>query len=305
MMTMKNLASATLDQLVRAEPLPAVLRRTAIRPGRGSYAALTHILLLEHGEIGIETGELPRQIEGAAAAILPPGDTALLQLGPGCGGWLLGMAPSLQAAAVGARAESEFLAPIGTQLLIAPDLTPETAPGTGPDPFLLAERIGDELSRGAPGAHMAVLACLRLILLDIWRGSGFQPELLGRSSEIHVLQAFRRLVELHFRSRLGVGDYADLLGVTYDRLHRICRRNLQRSPLQLIHRRMMREAADWLERSGRSVQQIAHLLGFHDSAEFSHFFKRNSGLSPSGFRQQVRNQSEASRLATTSFADWP
>lgn len=301
MTTPQNPASARLDQLVRAEPLPPVLRPTTIRPGRGGYAPFTHLLLLDHGEAGIETDTSPRQIEGPAAAILPPGESLLLQLGPGCGGWLLGMAPSMLAAAVGVRAESEFLAPIGTQLLIAPSLPA----GTAPDPFPLAERIGDELSGGAAGAHMAVLACLRLIVLDIWRGSGVQPELVGRGSEIHVLQAFRRLVELHFRSRLGVGDYADLLGVSYERLHRICRRNLQHSPLQLIHRRMMREAADWLERSGRSVQQIAHLLGFHDSAEFSHFFKRNSGLSPSAYRQQVRNHSAASRPATTSFADWP
>lgn len=301
MIAPQNPASARLDQLVRAEPLPAALRRTAIRPGRGSYAPFTHLLLLDHGEIGIETAESARQIEGPAAAILPPGESLLLQLGPGGGGWLLGMAPSMWAAAVGVRAESEFLVPIGTQLLIAPGLSEATAP----DPFLLAERIGDELSRGAVGAQMAVLACLRLILLDIWRGSDIQTGLVGRGNEIHVLQAFRRLVELHFRSRLGVRDYAGLLGVSYERLHRICRRNLQRSPLQLVHRRMMREAADWLERSGRSVQQIAHLLGFHDSAEFSHFFKRNSGLSPSAYRQQVRNQSTASRPATTSFADWP
>lgn len=301
MMALQNPASPRLDQLIRVEPLPAVLRRTAIRPGRGNYARFTYLLLLDHGEIDIEAGDTSRQIEGPAAAVLPPGESLLLQLGPGSGGWLLGMAPSMLAAAVGVRAESEFLAPIGTQLLIAPDLPA----GTAPDPFVLAERIGAELSKGDAGAHMAVLACLRLIVLDIWRGSGVQPDLVGRGGEIHVLQAFRRLVELHFRNRLGVGDYADLLGVSYERLHRICRRNLQRSPLQLIHRRMMREAADWLERSGRSVQQIAHMLGFQDSAEFSHFFKRNSGLSPSAYRQQVRNQSTASRPATTSFADWP
>ena len=167
------------------------------------------------------------------------------------------------------------------------------------------ERIADELSRDTPGAQMAILASLRLLLIDIWRSSGFESPGPGKGSEVHVLLSFRRLVELHFRSRLGVGDYASQLGVTYDRLHGICQRNLQRSPLQLIHARMMREAADWLESSGQPIQRIAHKLGFSDSAEFSHFFKRNSGLSPSGFRQRARNQSEALRMTTTSFADWP
>lgn len=290
-----------LDAVARAERLPTSLRGTVIRPGRGTYDSFTHLVLLEAGEIAVDAGDGPRQVEARAALILPAGPGTLLTLGPGCDGWLLGVASSLLSAAVGTRAESEFLAPIGMHLMIARDFAPDTAT----DPIALAERIGDELSRKTPGAQMAILASLRLLLIDIWRSSGFEPTGLGQGSEVHVLLSFRRLVELHFRSRLSVADYAAQLGVTYDRLHGICQRNLGRSPLQLIHARMMREAASWLERSGQPVQQIAHSLGFSDSAEFSHFFKRNSGLSPSSFRQQARNQSEALRMTTTSFADWP
>lgn len=299
---MRGAAIGGLSALVRAERLPASLRGTVIRPGRGTYDTFTHLVLLDAGEIAVEAGGGPRRpAEAPAALILPPGPGALLTLGPGCDGWLLGAAPALLSAAVGTRAESEFLAPIGAQLTIARDF----APGAATDPAALAERIAAELSHERPGAHMAVLAALRLLLIDIWRGSGAEPAGLGQGGEVHVLLGFRRLVELHFRSRLGVADYAAQLGVSYDRLHGICQRNLRRSPLQLIHARMMREAADWLERSGQPIQQIAHSLGFPDGAEFSHFFKRHSGLSPSRFRQQVRNHSEAVGLARTSFADWP
>jgi len=292
-----------LDRMARAERLPASLRGTVIRPGRGAYDSFAHLVLLEAGEIEItvDAGDAPRHVEARAALILPPGPGTLLRLGPGCDGWLLGVAPSVLSAAVGVRAESEFLAPIGTHLLIARDFAPDTAT----DPVALAERIADELSRDVPGAQMAILASLRLLLIDIWRGGGLEHLGPIQGSDVHVLLSFRRLVELHFQKRLGVAEYAEQLGVTYDRLHGICQRNLQRSPLQLIHARMMREAASWLERSGQPIQQIAHSLGFPDGAEFSHFFKRHSGVSPSRFRQQVRNQSEAVGLARTSFADWP
>lgn len=300
-MTLRSATIGALDGLARADRLPSSLRGTVIRPGRGAYDSFTHLVLLEAGEITVDAEDGPRHVEAPAALILPPGPDALLTLGPGCDGWLLGVASSLLSDVVGTRAESEFLAPIGTHLTIARDFAPDTAT----DPVALAERIADELSRETPGAQMAILASLRLLLIDIWRSSGVEPARPGQGSEVHVLLGFRRLVELHFRSRLSVGDYAGQLGVTYDRLHAICQRNLQRSPLQLIHARMMREAASWLERSGRPIQQIAHMLGFSDGAEFSHFFKRNSGLSPSSFRQQARNQSQAVRLTTTSFADWP
>ena len=299
--SMADTAVDGLDRTARAERLPTGLRSTVIRPGRGAYEPFVHLVLLEAGEITVDAGDGSREAEAPAALILPPGPGVLLTLGPGSDGWLLGMGPSLLSAAVGARAESEFLAPIGTHLMIARDFAPDTAT----DPAALAERIADELSRPAPGAQMAVLAGLRLLLIDIWRSSGSEPQRLAQGSDAHVLLSFRRLVELHFHKRLGVADYAAQLGVTYDRLHGICQRNLQRAPLQLIHARMMREAASWLERSGQPIQQIAHALGFPDSAEFSHFFKRQSGLSPSRFRQQVRNQSEAIGLARTSFADWP
>jgi len=298
------MAGATIGRLeavARAEQLPASLRGTVIRPGRGAYDSFTHMVLLEAGEIAVDAGDAPRHVEARAALILPPGPGTLLRLGPGCDGWLLGVAPSLLSAVVGARAESEFFAPIGTHLMIAQNFAPDTAT----DPVALAERIADELSRDASGAQMAILASLRLLLIDIWRTGGLDPQGPTQGSDVHVVLSFRRLVELHFQKRLGVADYAEQLGVTYDRLHGICQRNLQRSPLQLIHARMMREAANWLERSGQPIQQIAHSLGFPDGAEFSHFFKRHSGVSPSRFRQHVRNQSEASGLARTSFADWP
>lgn len=288
-------------RLLRAEMLPTELRPTAIRPGRGAFETFTHVVVIEAGEMSVDDGTGAFQVEAPAGLILPPGPAALLTVGPGCQGWLLGVAPAILATAVGTRAESEYLAQIGSQLMIARDFGVDSAV----DPMALADRVDRELARATPGAHLAILASLRLLLIDIWRGSGFEPAGLGQGSEAHVLLGFRRLVELHFRSRLSVTDYASQLGVTYDRLHGICQRNLQRPPLQLIHSRMMREAANWLERSGRPIQQIAHSLGFSDSAEFSHFFKRNSGLSPSSFRQQARNLSEASRTATTSFADWP
>lgn len=121
-----------------------------------------------------------------------------------------------------------------------------------------------------------------------------------------LLHRFRQLVERNFRRQRPMTAYADDLGITADRLHDICRRTTGRPPLQLVHERLTREAMLHLERSARTIQQIAEQLGFRDPTYFSHFFKRQTGLSPAAYRRRVRTAGEEQRAAgAASYADWP
>ncbi len=45
--------------------------------------------------------------------------------------------------------------------------------------------------------------------------------------------------------------------------------------------------AKWLLRTQKTIQQIAHQLGFSEQASFSRFFKMNTGMTPSEFREQL------------------
>lgn len=291
----------TLASLIRAERIRPGLRGVVLRPSRGMYGEFTHFLLAETGSVAIEAGETAFQREGPVALILPPQPAATVTLGPGASGWLLGAAPAILTEAVGAKAESGLLQTVSARFAVA-----QGEDGRFGASFLnLAEQLHHEAHHDMRGSQMAAVACLRLILISFWREGGIDPASFGRGSELHVLQDFRRLVELHFRSRMPVAGYASLLGITYDRLHGICRRSQQRSPLQLIHQRMMREAAIRLERSGETIHEIAHSLGFGDATEFSHFFKRNSGIAPSSFRARMRDTGGNAHAGNASFADWP
>jgi two-component system response regulator YesN len=46
----------------------------------------------------------------------------------------------------------------------------------------------------------------------------------------------------------------------------------------------MREAKSWLLRTAASVSEVAVALGYEDTANFTHDFKRYVGLSPIEFR---------------------
>lgn len=287
----------TLTSLLRADPLRPGLHGQVLRPAKGLYADFTHLLLVTFGSVRLRMGTEEHGLHAPAAAMIPPQPQAELALESGSAGWLIGAGPVLMAEAVGTKAESVLLHSMTGRLTILQQLTDRAAD----DLLYPAEQTHRERSLSARGSQLAVAAHLRLMLIAFWREGSFDPAATqGRSSELHVIQGFRRLVELHFRKQIPIVRYAEFLGISYDRLHDICNRTLQRPPLKLVHQRMMREAAIRLERSGETVQDIAHSLGFSDPTQFSHFFKKNSGMAPSLYRAKMRFSGRQA-----SFADWP
>jgi len=288
--------------MLRSDRLQPALQAQLLRPAKGLHGDFTHFLLVTSGGATLHTGAEEQAVQAPAAAVLPPQPQVHLALQPGTAGWLIGAAPLLMAEAVGAKAESVLLHAMTGRLILCRDPGDRFA-----DDFLYpAEQTHRERSQAARGSQLAAVAYLRLLLIAFWREGHFDPAATrGRSSELHVVQSFRRLVELHFRKQIPMARYAEFLGISYDRLHDICTRTLHRTPLKLVHQRLLREAAIRLERSGETVQDIAFSLGFADPTQFSHFFKKNSDLAPTSYRAKARLREAGQAVRAPSFADWP
>jgi AraC family transcriptional activator of pobA len=170
--------------------------------------------------------------------------------------------------------------------------------------FYVILREGREV---APGAETIIEAQVRVLLVHLWRyvtHTDQLPATIATASQ--VLQRFRQLLEIHFRERWGVRQYASALGVSADRLHGICTRSLSKTPLRLIHERTIYEAQSLLVRSNRTVDQIAHFLGFKSAGQFNKLFKQVVGVPPGEFRRShhLQKTSDEESKALT-FADWP
>lgn len=100
-----------------------------------------------------------------------------------------------------------------------------------------------------------------------------------------VLQ-YLALIDKFYKSEKSMSFYADQLHVTPNYLNIICKKSLEQTAYSLIKARITLESKRLLSISSISVKELAFDLGFRDPANFSKFFREETGLSPSDFRKK-------------------
>ncbi|MEL7270911.1 MAG: helix-turn-helix transcriptional regulator [Bacteroidota bacterium] len=104
---------------------------------------------------------------------------------------------------------------------------------------------------------------------------------------------FMELLERQFpmespmqRVRLrSASDFAQQLGMHVNHLNRALKETMQKTTSVLINHRIAQEAKILLRHTHWNVSEIAHSLGFEETAHFSNFFKKQTQLSPVAFRK--------------------
>ena len=292
-------------QQFRAEHLLPTLHRRVIRPAREPYSDFFQVFVLFDGRATVEFGDERHDLGSRSIFSFPPSVQPQLTLLSGADASIIGVSQELLVDVIGNEAESVLMR-IFTErpaILSGDALSTETFSEIA----FLIKGVLKEAGLPARSSHMAIAAYVRLIVMNLWREGDWEDAAPGgHGLDIATLQRFRQLVELHFRERRPISFYAKALGLTHDRLHAICTRTLDRTPKKLLNQRILHEANLRLERSGSSIQDIANQLGFPDQTYFSHFYKRETGISPHRFRSdfmKVGNSASGARRAE--YAEWP
>lgn len=257
------------------------------------------LLFLTHGTLLVGEDRVERA--GPALFFWPSNSRNALTLKAGSSARLLGLSDTIILDAIGARSESVHLRMlVETPFAALLSENPEV-----PQIETLFDWFAHELDQPERRSPMSMSAFLRLLFIAALRVH--TPEDSNVNAEVtNVLRQFRHLVELHYKDHWKVAQYATSLGVEYDSLHRICKRDTGRSPAELLHERITAEAKARLENSGSPLKKIAADLGFADASHFSHFFKRRTDLSPGAYRAVVsRPDSDDLQNLRRGFSDWP
>jgi DNA-binding response OmpR family regulator len=109
--------------------------------------------------------------------------------------------------------------------------------------------------------------------------------------EVVILQAAMRLIAQNLSELPSLAEIARKVGTHDKRLSAIFRQHLQTSVFAYVREARLRKGQELLAGSGMSVQDIAELIGFRSACNFTTAFRERQGVTPSQFRQQMRESS--------------
>jgi AraC-like DNA-binding protein len=185
-----------------------------------------------------------------------------------------------------AEPSSELLPALGL------DRLPNHLSLTAPD-FAAVMEIVERMERDAQEAIPSRLLlpmlrhqlCGLLLRLAVLHDRQTEAEAM-RSHDQKRYAKFRALVEQNYAAWHQVAAYAEALGCTERSLTRAAAQATGRTAKQIISARIALEAKRLLAHTDMHICLISDSLGFDEATNFSKFFKREEGCTPTEFQQR-------------------
>jgi AraC family transcriptional activator of pobA len=253
--------------------------------GAHRHAELCQCILITAGPASVVIEELQTKLDGPGLVLIPAGAVHSFRFRADTQGHVLTInfphLTELASAAHQAPIEELFSVPRVVDLTFNPVLADRASQ--------MLECLGKEL-RGPDAASKPVggwLACCVLYTVaEAVTHSSVAESYSG--TDLARLRRFRQLIENRYAQHWPIQRFARELGLSETSLNRLCRRLTGSTGFDLLQQRLALEARRRLIYAADSVSGIARALGFKDSAYFSRFFRRHSGVSPHEFRRRHR-----------------
>ena len=138
--------------------------------------------------------------------------------------------------------------------------------------------------------HAVAAATARLIVAPLDRDGGqaqfIRHEAPGSADSLAPLLAW---MEQNAAAPLGLNDLAARAGTSTRTLSRRFKAQTGATPLQWLLRARTRRAQELLETTGLSIETVATAVGFEAPSVFRDRFRRETGVSPSRYRETFRS----------------
>ncbi len=149
--------------------------------------------------------------------------------------------------------------------------------------------VARKLEQSSSGDTPVSSALLAECFLRIFRTSVMAEAPHAQSATKSYFEFSVNYVRANLHLPIQISELCRMTGVTQPYLYRIFREETGLSPKQYILREKLEHAKRLLRETALSVSEIAGAVGFASVLDFSKFFSRQAGRSPSAFRNPQRS----------------
>jgi transcriptional regulator GlxA family with amidase domain len=171
-------------------------------------------------------------------------------------------------------------------------------PGVSLDESRMLVRDGRMLTAGSAFAQLDLMlaviaetmgsaaaeACSRYLLIDLRPSQARYMALSHVQTTDPCVAAAERWIDAHLSEPISVNRLADALVLSPKTLARRINAVLGLSPLKLVQRRRLMQAAHLIESSSLSIEAVAGRVGYQDGTALRKLIKREFGVTPGAMR---------------------
>jgi AraC family transcriptional regulator, transcriptional activator of pobA len=100
-----------------------------------------------------------------------------------------------------------------------------------------------------------------------------------------ITEQYKKALSIHIRNKNRITDYAELLSVSANHLNKCVKQTIGKSAHDLLNDMLLLEAKVLLKQTNLNISEIAYKIGKSELSDFARFFKSQTGMKPSEYRQ--------------------
>ena len=156
--------------------------------------------------------------------------------------------------------------------------------------IMIYHLIQQELKHKFDSSQKIILQNLLSVLLHNINREHVSTDLVSKMKIDNVFIDFMQELTKEASYKLNVTHYANKLGISVKTLQSVVKKNMNKSPKQMIDDNLILECKRQLLNTECLIQDIAFNLGFEDPSAFTKYFKKITSQTPAQFRLKSINK---------------
>lgn len=111
---------------------------------------------------------------------------------------------------------------------------------------------------------------------------------LAISEEIHKIEPALKYIEKNYARKITIADLAQRTNMSQTRFHVAFKNIIGSAPVEYLIKQRLKKSQRLLLMTELPIGEIAAQCGYEDQFFFSKLFKKNTGVTPSTYRQQTK-----------------